>query len=483
MSTPELPDRDGLPALSLTSAVRRHVEAAEASVRPVTADEARGRAAARRPRWAGQTLVAAVVLVVVTLGVAVAGWIDTTEDTAMVDTADVWPLTIEGQRDWLLTIINGAHEPDDAELRARLDDTFLRAVPPGAFRATTRQITPLGPWTVATEVERRDGTLALQLLAADGEQQARLSLTLAEDGRLSGALVLLADSCASELVEPASVALAPALQERLDWILAVVADGRTLSDEELTDVIDPAFLQALPGDEMRTAIAEVAALGPLTMRWFEGEPGPTELIARVGIFTGEEARLRLSIEPDPPHRIAGASVLTWAPCALTLADADGGAATGELSSFLLQDVDVAPVLSHLEPKTGYSPGADHGVISAAELTGPVESAEAGVVRQWSRDGDLVGDGDAWSVVSSIMVFPSAADAATAAQALVESIGSDPDQVDDAVVVMTEPQDGLSDGIAILTRGPVMATVQVSFVGRGDLQPVARLAAAASQRLG
>jgi hypothetical protein len=325
LNVPELPDRDGPPATPLTVAVRRHVDAVANGVRPVTADEARARAATRRPRWTGPLLAAAAVLAVVAVGVAVAGLVESTEDTTMVDTADAWPLTIEGHRDWLLAVVNAEHEPDDAELEARLDDTFLREVPPESFRATTRQITPLGPWMVAAEVERRDRALALQLLAADGDQQARLSLALGDDGRLAGALVLLAAPCAAELVEPAQVELTPALQERLDWLLAVVADERTVSDEELAEVIDPSFLQAMPGDEMRTALAEVAALGPLSLRWYEGAPSSSELVARVGILSGEEARLRLAIEPDPPHRITGASVLTQEPCELTVGANDAAA--------------------------------------------------------------------------------------------------------------------------------------------------------------
>jgi hypothetical protein len=482
LNVPDLPDQEGPPPSALAVTVRRHVDATVAGVDPVTADEARSRVAQRRPRWAGPLLAAAAVLAAVAVGVAVAGLLESTEDATVVDTAGAWPLTIEGHRDWLLAIINGEHEPDDAELRARLDETFLQAVSPESFRAATRQITPLGPWTVATEVERRDAALALQLLAGDGEQQARLSLALADDGRLAGALVLLASSCSAELVEPASVELAPALGERLDWLLDGVADGRTPSDEELAAVMDPAFLQALPGDEMRTALAEVAALAPLTLRWYEGSPGPTELTARVGIVSGEEARLRLSIEPGPPHRITGASVLTREPCGLTLARGNAGPAILELSSFLLQDVDVVTVLPDLEPRTGYSTGADFGVLSDVELTGPTESAVAGVVRQWSQDSSRGGDGDLWTVISMVVAFPSPAEAETASQALVDSVGGDPTQVGDALVALTEPEDGMSDGIVVVTRGSRMALVQIAFAGRGDQQLLAGLATAASQRL-
>ena len=37
------------------------------------------------------------------------------------------------------------------------------------------------------------------------------------------------------------------------------------------------------------------------------------------------------------------------------------------------------------------------------------------------------------------------------------------------MALTEPEDGLSDGVIVVTRGSLMATVQAGSVGRADPQ--------------
>lgn len=162
---------------------------------------------------------------------------------------------------------------------------------------------------------------------------------------------------------------------------------------------------------------------------------------------------------------------------------DDGPAVSELSTHLLEDGDVITVLPNLEAKSGYSTGEDYGVVSEPDLAGPTEDAEVGVVRQWSQDSHQADDGEAWTVVSSVFEFTSEADAESAAESVFDLVEIDPIEVGDALMALTEPEDGLSDGVIVVTRGSLMATVQASYVGRADPQVTERLAEAAVQRLG
>ena len=168
---------------------------------------------------------------------------------------------------------------------------------------------------------------------------------------------------------------------------------------------------------------------------------------------------------------------------LTGCSGDGGPAVSELSSFLLQDDDVASVLPDLEPKSDYSTAEDYGVVRESELVGPTESAAAAVVRQWSQDSTQTTDREAWTVVSSVFEFRSAAQAESDAEAVMNLVGTESVEVGDALVALTEPQEKLSSGVVVLTRDSLVASVEIGYVGTGDQQEVAALAERAAARLG
>lgn len=165
-------------------------------------------------------------------------------------------------------------------------------------------------------------------------------------------------------------------------------------------------------------------------------------------------------------------------------DDDAGAGVSDrLSAFLLQDEDVATVLPDLEAKSDYSTEEDYGVVREADLVGPTESAVAGVVRQWSQDSSQATDGEAWTLVSSVLEFPSAAEAESAAEAVLELVGTDPVEVGVAFVALTEPQEGLSSAVVLVTRDALMVTVEIGYVGTGDQQEAGILAEKVAARLG
>lgn len=294
--------------------VRHYAEVITESVPPVTADEARERAEHRGgppaiARWLA--LAAAVVLVAGLAAVLVSSG-DGEEETKVA--AGDFPLTLDGHRDWFLEVLNGA-DPSDSELERRLAVTFLDAVPPEEFRKINDSVQSGAPWRVLREVERRDEqTLALQLVNGDRDQM-RLSFSVGAEGRLTAAMVLSAVPC-GEVTPPGEAEVAPPLAERLDWVLAAVNGGGDYSDEEIASVLAPSFVDAMPPAQFRTVLEQVRAIGPLTKRHYEDRPTETTLFLRVGIHTGEEARLTLSIERDTPHRITRFSFLTQQPCRL-----------------------------------------------------------------------------------------------------------------------------------------------------------------------
>jgi hypothetical protein len=165
------------------------------------------------------------------------------------------------------------------------------------------------------------------------------------------------------------------------------------------------------------------------------------------------------------------------------ADDDAATAGSELSAFLLRDGDVVTALPGLEAKSDYSTAKNYCVVGEVDLAGPTERADAGVVRQWSQDSSQAKAGEAWSVVSSVFDFPSVAEAESAAEAVLNLVGTDPVDVGEALVALTEPQDGRSSGVIVVTHDSLMATVEIGYVGRGDQQLAERLAEKAAQRLG
>lgn len=176
--------------------------------------------------------------------------------------------------------------------------------------------------------------------------------------------------------------------------------------------------------------------------------------------------------------LSGFAVLLSGGCR----DDEATAAVSELTPFLLEDADVVTVLPDLEAKSDYSTGEDYGVAIDAELVGPTETAESAVVRQWSQGTSHADDGEAWTVISSVFSFASPAEAESAAAAVLDRVEADPVEVGNAFVVLTDPQDGRSSGVAVTTRDSRLATVQVEYVGAGDEHEVRRLAQAAARRL-
>ncbi len=158
--------------------------------------------------------------------------------------------------------------------------------------------------------------------------------------------------------------------------------------------------------------------------------------------------------------------------------------TEPLVALLLHDQDVTGVHPGLNPKTHYSTGRDYGIVARKELTGPTKGAITAVVRQWSRDAAATKDGDPWSVVSTVIEFPSASDAATAAEAALKGLPSGTAMI--AVAGMrggvTPSKDGVSSGVGVARLDAVLVTLEVSFVGEGDQSTFNRFAGVLAQRV-
>lgn len=159
--------------------------------------------------------------------------------------------------------------------------------------------------------------------------------------------------------------------------------------------------------------------------------------------------------------------------------------TETLVALLLKDQDVTGVHPGLSPKAPYSTGRDYGVVARKDLTGPTKGAVTGVVRQWSRDFAATRDGDPWSVVSSVVEFPSASDAETAAEASLKGLPVGPARITVAGVRggVTPSKDGVSSGVGVARLDSVLVTLEVSFVGEGDQSTFSRLADVLAQRVG
>jgi hypothetical protein len=306
----------------LETRLQRHAESWLAAAPPVTIDEVKRRAGdepdlgrtggppAAVVRWLG---LAAVLLVLVGLvAVTTVGGKD-----EIVRAGDVagGPLSLDGHRDWVLGVLNGEIEATDGALAARYSDGFRDAVPPATFRKTHEPLLAVAPWRVVQEIERRgDDVLGVQIQAADGTQ-ARLTLHRQADGRLDASTILRAVDCAP-LVDKGTP-LDAVLATQLDWVMELLAGDDTPSADELERHFAPSFLQAVPVQRLRELLPQVRDLRPFTLRHYEGQPGPRTLTARLGVRSGEEARLTLTIEPDAPHRITGFAVFTQQPCRIS----------------------------------------------------------------------------------------------------------------------------------------------------------------------
>lgn len=291
--------------------VRHYAEVMIESVPPVTADEARERVEHRRgppgvARWLA--LAAAVVLVAGVAAVLVSSG-DGEEETKVA--AGDFPLTLDGHRDWFLRVMNG-HVPSDAELEERLALSFLQAIPSEEFRQVFDSVHAGAPWRTIREIERREQqTLAVQVVDAEGDQ-SRLSFAVGGEGKIVHAVVLAAVPC-GEVIPPDDVDLAPPLAQRLEWLWAAANGETDPSEEEIASVLHPSFMAPV---EFRSGLQSLRTLGPLTKRHYEDRPTDRALFLRVGINSGEEARLSLHTEREAPHRITGFSFLTQQPCRL-----------------------------------------------------------------------------------------------------------------------------------------------------------------------
>lgn len=219
---------------------------------------------------------------------------------------------LDDLRDWQVNVLNGDVEATDDAVRQRYSAAFLAAVPPSTFRRGAESLRPLGPWRLGPEIERRgDDVLATQLLGGGGEE-VRLTILRGPDGRIDASTVLRAVPCA-DATDP-TVPIATPLADRLAWALGTFRAGADPTDDELTERLAPTFLAELPVAEVRDGLGKIRALGPFRFRSYEGAPLATSLVARLGLRTGEEARLTLGVEPDAPHRITSLTVLTQPPC-------------------------------------------------------------------------------------------------------------------------------------------------------------------------
>src|SRR5439155_11887527 len=127
-----------------------------------------------------------------------------------------YPLTLDGQTQWQLAVLNSTIQPSDAEIRSRYSKRFMAAVPVDKFRSENDTVQRRGPWRVLGEIERRDErVLAVQLISANGEQ-VRLTMHRASDGRFDASTILAAVPCA-EAVD-VSTPLSAELGGQLTWI-------------------------------------------------------------------------------------------------------------------------------------------------------------------------------------------------------------------------------------------------------------------------
>jgi hypothetical protein len=258
----------------------------------------------------------AVALIAAVVGVAgvVAAVNEGGRSTVTADDPSALPLTLEGHRDWFLAFLTG-YEPDSAEYEARLAPNFVDAVSFERFMELKRTLPAQGAVRILREVERRGETvLAVQLVSAT-DDQIRLSMRLADDGRVNAAVILTTVPCADPVLADGGE-LAPPLRAALDWLIDVANSERELPDEELERMFTPEFLAAVPPEQFRQLTEQLRGIGPLSPRHFEGQPTATSLHLRVGVNTGEEARVAVTIEATEPHRISGATVLTQQPCRL-----------------------------------------------------------------------------------------------------------------------------------------------------------------------
>lgn len=302
--------------IDLEERLRAYASTVLEQATPVTAAEVRGSMPTARPMMTRVLAVAVVLLALAGVGAAItANPGDDKGPTHVTAGPSTFPLTLDGHRDWNVAVLNGEVAATDEEMQARYSEDFVKAVSPEKFRSASEPLIALAPWRIISEVERRgEEVLAVQLASATGEQ-ARLTIHRDSTGQVDGSTILAAVPCAEAVATDTKIN--EPLNDTLGWVTELLGTTSTPSDDELRQRFAPSFLASVPPERLRLGLPQLRDLGPYTLRSFEGPPSTFSLTARVGIRTGEEARLTLAIEPDAPHRITGFSVFTQQPCRIT----------------------------------------------------------------------------------------------------------------------------------------------------------------------
>ncbi len=125
---------------------------------------------------------------------------------------------------------------------------------------------------------------------------------------------LFASACEPNEAEPpaspsAEIPDSP-VGDQLRWLLgALEKSGRGITEEEVARRLTLAFKQQVPPARFLEVTEQVGAdLNPFVVEGFEGEPSETHAVAVLRNQRGEAFRLTVTVEPDPPHLIAGALI-------------------------------------------------------------------------------------------------------------------------------------------------------------------------------
>jgi hypothetical protein len=119
-----------------------------------------------------------------------------------------------------------------------------------------------------------------------------------------------ATTASAETTDPApstSAALESAtIDTRIAFVVAAVNDPTTATDAALAEHFDPAFLAAVPGDQIRAVFSEASAAGAAP--WSVGERAVDDVGGTVTLVAADGAAftLTIEIEPNAPNRIVSA---------------------------------------------------------------------------------------------------------------------------------------------------------------------------------
>jgi hypothetical protein len=129
---------------------------------------------------------------------------------------------------------------------------------------------------------------------------------------------------------------------QLDWFIASINDGGTLTESDVDERFDPDFLAAVPAQQL-IAITQAVYTDtspPLTVERFD--PGdPAETVGTAVVVDGDEQRftIDIAVTPAQPHKIIGLLLQPAAFTPLTAAEADSAlAALGPISAAGVYDV-------------------------------------------------------------------------------------------------------------------------------------------------